>query len=569
MRSHHVRGTAVVLALGVLGVGGAALADGLPGKPKFEVLPGTVWEVGTRVWYSTGSITKDLYDTSGTLAISRLTYDDLTAYSAEGFFRGDHWSGLFLKGYIGGGSVIGGRLNDEDFPPVTIPYSSTLSDQKDGNLTYWSIDLGYTFWDTTKRGGGIKDEVVLGPGHRLGAFIGYHYWRERVNTYGCSQLAASPICVPSIPGSQNVLDNEATWRSLRLGMVGDWYLTPRVRVTGEVAYVRTQLDNIDLHNLRPDIKGVKEDGTGDGVQAEIVVSYAVTDALSVGVGGRYWYMRTDDGHTHFENTAAGGAPQVVKYEADRYGVFLQGTYKLNGVADGCCASVKDAPAATPFAWRGFYFGVNAGYGWGATDVGVAGLSPLGDFHLDFEVPIGFHYDTGGFVGGVQAGYNVQMGRWVLGVEADIDYARISGTESITLIDLGVFNTTAEQRVSWLGTVRGRAGILPMPSLLLYGTAGLAYGETRLRGGVVQFGAPCGIAECSFGSASGVSTGWTAGAGFEYALDRRTSIKGEYLFVDLGDKSVNVTAPLGFPPANYRITSDFDFHLLRAGLNFKF
>src|SRR5262245_1021456 len=86
-----------------------------------------VWEVGARYWYSTGKSSMDLFDTSGSLLSSRLTYDDLTAHSGELFFRGQHNSGLFVKGYIGGGRITGGSLTDEDFPPVVVPYSNTTS----------------------------------------------------------------------------------------------------------------------------------------------------------------------------------------------------------------------------------------------------------------------------------------------------------------------------------------------------------------------------------------------------------------------------------------------------------
>jgi hypothetical protein len=91
--------------------------------------PGAVqWEFGTRVWYSTGKNKQDLLNFAGTFLASRLTYADLGATTGEAFFRADdRWSGLFLKGYVGAGSVFRGHLTDEDFPPVSPIYSSTNS----------------------------------------------------------------------------------------------------------------------------------------------------------------------------------------------------------------------------------------------------------------------------------------------------------------------------------------------------------------------------------------------------------------------------------------------------------
>ena len=79
--------------------------------------PVSAWslEVGARYWYSTGETGFDLYDGTGNVLVSRLTYEDLSAHSGELFFRGDHSSGFFVKGYVGGGNVNSGNLIDEDF----------------------------------------------------------------------------------------------------------------------------------------------------------------------------------------------------------------------------------------------------------------------------------------------------------------------------------------------------------------------------------------------------------------------------------------------------------------------
>src|ERR1700694_2919197 len=164
MGSRHIGAVGVAAALTLAGAG-YAWGDGTPSRasePRLEVAPGITWEVGTRTWYSTGRLQKDLFDTTGSLLVSRLTYENLTGVSAEGYCRADHRSGAFVRGYIGGGSVIGGKMNDEDFPPVTVPFSNTRQRHKDGDLTYGSIDIGYTFWN---RGApalaGLKGEAAV------------------------------------------------------------------------------------------------------------------------------------------------------------------------------------------------------------------------------------------------------------------------------------------------------------------------------------------------------------------------------------------------------------------------
>src|SRR5205085_1303404 len=107
---------------------------------------------------------------------------------------------LFLKGYFGGGVIVGGHAYDEDFPPFEIPYSKTISDTK-GSLQYVDIDAGYTIYD----GRGLLGSAPTGPGMRFGIFAGYHNWHEQVNAFGCTQIASDVVCAggasPPIPTS--------------------------------------------------------------------------------------------------------------------------------------------------------------------------------------------------------------------------------------------------------------------------------------------------------------------------------------------------------------------------------
>ena len=92
----------------------------------------------------------------------------------------------------------------------------------------------------------------------------------------------------------------------------------------------------------------------------------------------------------------------------------------------------------------------------------------------------------GVIGGGQIGCNRQFdSRWVLGIEADFQgsaekhsnsfsdpFAIVIGEGGVS----GVLSQTIEAKIQWFGTVRGRAGFLISPTLMLYGTGGLAYGK---------------------------------------------------------------------------------------------
>jgi hypothetical protein len=68
-----------------------------------------------------------------------------------------------------------------------------------------------------------------------------------------------------------------------------------------------------------------EDGEGIGVQLEATLSYAVTDAFSLGIGGRYWSVWTTNGTVNFGGT---GAIVPMRYAAELAHLLVQGSYKF-------------------------------------------------------------------------------------------------------------------------------------------------------------------------------------------------------------------------------------------------
>jgi hypothetical protein len=273
------------------------------------VRPVWTWEVGARYWYSSGKNWYNYYaDTSTALVVSRLTYEGLHAHSGESFFRVDGPLGLFVKGYVGGGTVAAGKLYDEDLPPALDPYSKTVSGIK-GGLFYANADVGITFLDSRNESGG--------SGTRLGAFVGYHYWNEKVDAYGCSQIGGNTVCVPPIPNSIKGITEQDTWNALRAGGIVDFWFTERVRLTAEAAYARAWQRAVDTHYLT--FGRDPANGDGNGFHAEALLNYQMTNAFNVGVGGRWWHYSTKD-IDQFN--------QLLTYTTDRYGVFVQGSLQL-------------------------------------------------------------------------------------------------------------------------------------------------------------------------------------------------------------------------------------------------
>jgi len=86
----------------------------------------------------------------------------------------------------------------------------------------------------------------------------------------------------------------------------------------------------------------------------------------------------------------------------------------------------------------------------------------------------------GFTGGVQAGYNLQSGSTVFGLETDfnafdLDKSRSAALPSVTGTG-SIFHPETTVDTHWLLTFRGRLGWTVTPTVLLYATGGLAVTE---------------------------------------------------------------------------------------------
>ncbi len=233
------------------------------------------------------------------------------------------------------------------------------------------------------------------------------------------------------------------------------------------------------------------------------------------------------------------------------------------------APVVVAPVAT---WTGCYIGVNAGYSWGDGSSSLAlqpSLAAWTALDPGFAVFDGRYAGSpSGALGGGQAGCNYQSGMFVVGIEADIDYLGASKTTSRAGIVQGdPYAGTVSQKLDWLGSVRGRVGISPESNWLLYATGGLAYGNTSFSHQHVRTDTNQGFAGALDND---FRTGWIVGAGAEYMVTPNWTVKGEYLYYDLGSTRVvgllfNQLAN-GFGADGLYTTRG---SIARAGLNYKF
>jgi len=214
------------------------------------------------------------------------------------------------------------------------------------------------------------------------------------------------------------------------------------------------------------------------------------------------------------------------------------------------AATAPAPVAKDI-WSGFYVGANGGYGWGTEK------DP-------YVTPVIGNFGISGGLYGIQAGYNHQIGKYVVGVEADYAWGNLS--DSFTAAAATSFNgsalsaaATIKTELTSLGTVRVRAGYA-FDNLLVYATGGYAYGNNKITvsGSATWQGATWSAQAGN----SQTHSGWVIGAGSEYAFTRNITAKIEYLHADLGKETY-----WGGTVVADKVSVKTD--IVRVGLNYKF
>lgn len=234
------------------------------------------------------------------------------------------------------------------------------------------------------------------------------------------------------------------------------------------------------------------------------------------------------------------------------------------VASVSATQAADAVASV-YDWSGFYAGVNAGAAINNTDIENEFISNRQRVDV---LQHNLTSDQTVFTGGGMLGYNHQIDRVVLGVEADFSYLGFSEDNSKRVVrtfeEFPGFEVRTKNDLSfeanWFGTIRGRLGYA-FDNVLIYGTAGAAYGHLSAEQSYTACAINC--LDLLDGSESVVNWGWTAGGGVEVGFDR-WSLGAEYLFVDLGsaDWETNEVDVIGSSGgANGNI--DWQFSVVRA------
>lgn len=217
-------------------------------------------------------------------------------------------------------------------------------------------------------------------------------------------------------------------------------------------------------------------------------------------------------------------------------VLFLSVYSSAFAADLPRPAYKAPPLLTPapvFTWTGFYIGPHVGYGWSR-------FSGDGDSRT-----------AKGFLGGVQAGYNYQIGQVVVGVEGEYSFADVK-------YDTPLFGGTLTLKNDYFATAAARLGYA-FDRSLIYAKLGAAWTRDKWDAN-----------DGAGGTATATSNrmGWVLGAGYEYAFWDNFSVKLEYDYMKFGSVSPTFATAGGLTVEGSGDVK-LDTQVIKVGLNYRF
>ena len=203
-------------------------------------------------------------------------------------------------------------------------------------------------------------------------------------------------------------------------------------------------------------------------------------------------------------------------------------------ADPPVWSNEPAASVPAYNWSGIYVGAYGGAGAIISNIELPGFGP-GNFN-----GVGGE----GLIGGVMAGYNLQMGNLVVGLQGEVGLARLR-----TELKIPGF-VALEAYPDWDMSLSGRLGWTPIDRAMVYAIAGYSYMDSGVEiitpGGTMNF--------------SQDYHGWHAGLGVDVAISDRFFAGVEYRYTQYGGEDWGTGGVLDVDPSSHtgRLKAGFRF-----------
>jgi opacity protein-like surface antigen len=259
-----------------------------------------------------------------------------------------------------------------------------------------------------------------------------------------------------------------------------------------------------------------------------------------------------------------------------------------------------APPVAPYNWTGVYLGVAGAdrmsvASWNTT--GIIDPAGSGLFLPPDPTTTPSSFFSANAQARLYAGYNWQLSpKWVAGIEADAGHGNsgmtkhgIPGTfgNGVNACDpfgiacngavgIGAPGIEAEGvdsaqvKLGWDATIRGKLGMLITPTILFYGTGGVAFQQVSVSATCTDdgnFDSWCGFPPINKSQTfKSTRTGWTAGLGIEAVLSGNWIGKAEVRYADLGNVNNTFFAGTG---DDFTTTVRLQTVTALAGVSYKF
>jgi opacity protein-like surface antigen len=222
----------------------------------------------------------------------------------------------------------------------------------------------------------------------------------------------------------------------------------------------------------------------------------------------------------------------------------------------------DAPALVPVldgpvTWTGFSLGGSAGGLWSQTQQNVS------TFFIDVIERTNPH--VAGVYAGGQVGADYQFGSIVVGVAGDAGFTNAVGGRSCS--PSTGFGYNCQSRIDDLYMATGRIGYA-FDRTLVYAKGGAVFADTaeRQQNNFASQRLILGIPPLPNSNVTAFETGWTVGAGFEYAITKNWSAKAEYMHYELDRKRY---ANFGTLANQAFVTTQNVGDIVKIGVNYRF
>jgi plasminogen activator len=513
--------------------------------PSFFSNVSTAYSIGVL----RGKAQEFVYNPNGS-TLSRLdwTFDNVAMFNTHTSVQVLSWLRAGLKSSFNLSGAA--SMDDYDFNVVGCPPSAggTLCQSSHSNTALRRASLLDIYASAT---------VLNSSGITVNALAGYkrdHFRWQAIG--GTANYATLP------PGVG--ISYEQTWSTPYVGLAAAYtsgHLTIEGRVIGSAW---AQGEDQDDHHLRSLTFSESFERTRM-IGAEIGLAYRFSSYLSMTADYRFQQWGTGKGPTSVVDRGTGAVTLIGGDAAGANAVSHLVSLGLKVDLQPRGEVAVSAPGGG-VAGTGFQFGATSGFQmqrdrWQTDSLFAAPIATS----PGVVATAGADFEDSGQRAGLFLGYGWRTSSGLrFGVEGDVGRSNISDWRhgipaTGTAATLASARDAAQVGTGWDGSLRLRAGFEVMPSLMIYGTGGVAFQEVSASLSCPATGVTWCVAP-RYEEISKVKAGWTAGLGYELSFAGNWFTRGEYRYTSIGDlgHTFFANAPIDavtarIEPANHRLT----------------